>query len=349
MRCVAAGTRIRTPSGAVLVEAVRDSAEIVILRNGVQVVESVKWVGHREVDIKRHARPEQAAPVKIRAGAIAEGQPSRDLQLSPEHAIFIDGALIQARSLVNGGSITQERGTDSVTYYHIELDTHGAFFAEDLAVESYLDNGDRSFFETEDGPLMLHPQIASRSEFDVRKTGETFAPFLTEPEAVEPIWRRLSERSKHLGYVAPGLVTTNEADLHIVADGRILRPTADGDRRFVFVLPAGVASATLVSRFAIPLDLAAYADDARRIGIAVSSISIGSRSQDVVIPFDFPTDANGWHEAETLGSSAWRWTDGSAELPLGDVDGTAVVTVVCRGSDQYPVYDDRARPLQKVA
>jgi collagen type I alpha len=129
---------VRTPLGDVPAEEMWNCAEIVTLRNGIETSEPVKWVGQRHVDLKRHARPEQVAPVRIRAGAVAEGQPSRDLFVSPEHAIFIDGALIQARALMNGGSIVQERGMDEVTYFHIELESHGAFFADGLAVESYL-------------------------------------------------------------------------------------------------------------------------------------------------------------------------------------------------------------------
>lgn len=349
IRCLAAGTLVRTPSGEVPAEEIWGCTEIVTLRDGVETVEPIKWVGQRHVDLKRHARPEQAAPVRIRAGAIAEGQPARDLFVSPEHAIFVGGALIQARALMNGGSIVQERGTDEVTYYHIELESHGVFFANGLAVESYLDNGDRSFFESDDGPVMLHPTLTPRTEFDVRKTAEAYAPFLTDPAMVEPIWRQLAKRSAEMGYSRPDLVTTADSDLHIVADGHVVHPTADGDGRFVFVLPAGVASASLVSRFAIPTDSAPYADDARRLGVAVSSISIRSQGNTVVIPADFPVNAAGWHDAERLGSSLWRWTDGAAELPLGDIKDAAVLTICCRTVDLYPIYDERARPIEKAA
>jgi len=348
-RCIAAGTLVRTPSGDVRAEDIWNCGEIVTLRNGQETVEPIKWVGQRHVDLKRHARPEQAAPIRIRAGAIAEATPAKDLLVSPEHAIFIDGALVQARSLVNGGSIVQERGTDEITYYHIELATHGVFFADGLAVESYLDNGDRSFFESEDAPVMLHPALTPRTEFDVRKTDAAYAPFLTDPDAVEPIWHRLADRSQAMGYGRPDLETTSDADLHVVADGKIVRPTADGNGRYVFVLPAGVASASLVSRFAIPVDSTPYADDARRLGVAVSSISIQSQGNEVLIPADFPIEAQGWHDAEQLGASMWRWTDGAAELPLGGITGSAIVTVTCRTVGAYPIYDERVRPSLKAA
>src|SRR4051812_15246010 len=166
VRCLAAGSMVRTPSDEVAAENIWGCTEVITIRNGKESIEPIQWVGQRHIDLTRHARPELAAPVRIRAGAIAEGQPSRDLLVSPEHAIYIDGMLVEARALVNSGSIVQERATDTVTYYHIELKSHGVLFANGLAVESYLDNGDRSFFDNDDLPIMLHPSLTAHLAFD---------------------------------------------------------------------------------------------------------------------------------------------------------------------------------------
>jgi hypothetical protein len=196
---------------------------------------------------------------------------------------------------------------------------------------------------------MLHPTLTPRTEFDVRKTDQAYAPFLTDPATVEPIWHRLAQRSKAMGFDQPTLATTADPDLHIVADGKIIRPTVDENNRFVFVLPAGVTSASLVSRFAIPTDSTPYADDSRRLGVAIRSITIGLPGNDRLIPADFPIDASGWHDAEHLGASTWRWTDGSAELQLGEIKDATIVTICCRPVDLYPIYDERARPAQQAA
>ncbi len=60
--------------------------------------------------------------------------------------MFIDGALIPIRYLVNGDSIVQQPA-DEVTYYHVELPAHAVILADGLPCESYLDTGNRAVFD----------------------------------------------------------------------------------------------------------------------------------------------------------------------------------------------------------
>jgi hypothetical protein len=106
----------------------------------------VRWLGHRRVDCRRHPRPGDAWPIRVRAGAFGENLPHRDLSLSPDHAVFVaPGLLVPVRYLINDATIVQEP-VDAITYWHVELPTHDVLLAEGLPVESYLDTGNRGAF-----------------------------------------------------------------------------------------------------------------------------------------------------------------------------------------------------------
>jgi len=106
---------------------------------------SISWIGHRLLDCRRHAKPRDVWPVRVRAGAFGDAAPWRDLWLSPDHAVFVDGVLIPIKHLINDISIEQVPVCE-VRYYHVELARHEVLLAEGLPCESYLDTGNRSNF-----------------------------------------------------------------------------------------------------------------------------------------------------------------------------------------------------------
>ncbi len=83
----------------------------------------------------------------------------RDLRLSPDHAVFVDGAPVPVRYLLNGATIVQEP-SQSVSYFHLERDAHDVLLAEGLACESYLDTGNRSAFANGGTTAQMHPDFA---------------------------------------------------------------------------------------------------------------------------------------------------------------------------------------------
>jgi hypothetical protein len=54
----------------------------------------VVWIGHRQVDCRRHPEPRKVWPIRIQAGCFGHGLPSRELFLSPDHAVLVGDVLI---------------------------------------------------------------------------------------------------------------------------------------------------------------------------------------------------------------------------------------------------------------
>ena len=181
--CFASGTRIGGPGGEVAVERLLVGARVSAHFGSVA---SVVWVGHRRVDCRSHPHPEQVWPVRVRAGTFGRGMPARDVYLSPDHAIFVDGVLIPVRYLINGTNVVQE-AVESVTYWHVELDQHDVIRAEGLPCESYLDTGNRSNFENADGPAAFYPDFAA-----LRWESEGCAPLVVTGPALDTARRRVN-------------------------------------------------------------------------------------------------------------------------------------------------------------
>lgn len=161
--CFRAGTRIRVTGGNVPVEELCIGEPVLVLaHDGRLVPRPIVWIGHRSVDCRRHPSPHLVWPVRIRAGTFGPDAPCRDLFLSPDHAVFVDGALIPVKYLINDGSIEQVP-MDEVTYFHIELQEHSVLLAEDLATESYLDTGDRTKFYNGGKQPTLFPDFPTRT------------------------------------------------------------------------------------------------------------------------------------------------------------------------------------------
>ena len=142
--CFLADTRIATPAGEVAVESLKE-ADLVTTLGG--TAQRVRWIGTRRVSA-RFADPLRAYPIRVRTGALADGVPSRDLLLSPDHALLVDGILAQAGALVNGVSIVRETEVpETFTYYHVEVAEHSLVLAENTPAETFVDNVDRMAFD----------------------------------------------------------------------------------------------------------------------------------------------------------------------------------------------------------
>ena len=115
--CYCKGTHIAVPGGETAVEHLRIGDAIATAAGGVK---HVRWIGRRRYTAAEVAAQSAARPIRIRAGALGDGVPHRDLRVSPEHALLIDGVLVPARHLVNGVSIAPCEENADVAYFHIE-------------------------------------------------------------------------------------------------------------------------------------------------------------------------------------------------------------------------------------
>ena len=101
-------------------------------------------------------------PVCIKAGALGDNVPRRDLWISPHHAMYFEelgGVLVEAKDLVNGVSIAQAAEVDKVEYFHVELETHDVIVAEGALSETFLDEGDsRGMFHNADEYSALYAE-----------------------------------------------------------------------------------------------------------------------------------------------------------------------------------------------
>ena len=335
--CYARGTMIRTPNGEQPVEKLRRGSRVITLVDGEEVTQTVRWLGHRRIDLTSHPRPETVAPIRIERGAFADNVPHRDLLLSPDHAVYLDGVLICARQLVNGSTIRREKGWSSVDYYHVELNEHAILLAEGLPAESYLDTGNRGFFANAGAPLVLHPDLTDDTEHPTREVGSC-APFVWDEANVRPVWQRLADRAAAIGRgTSPRRMTTTDAAIRLFVDRRIVKPILSDNDHVIFMLPRGASEVRLVSRGQPPTEARPWLSDKRRLGVRVKRIVLRDGDETREVPMDHPDIACGWWDIEYDGAMMSRRTDGDAMLPLPSMRGPGMLEIHLAGTMTYVV------------
>ena len=167
--CYCAGTRIRTARGEIQVEELTIGDQVVTHSGA---VESIRWIGTRSY------------AGRFLAGSLGRGLPTRDLLVSPKHAMLLDGVLVAAELLVNGVTIVRECSAARIDYFHIELAQHDAIWAEGVASETYVDDENRGIFHNAQSFATLYPDADPAAI-------EYCAPRVTDGFALEAIRRRL--------------------------------------------------------------------------------------------------------------------------------------------------------------
>lgn len=156
--CFAQGTRIATIRGDVAVEELA-IGDVVVTASGAH--RPIRWLGRRSYIGRFANRNPDVLPICFKAGSLADNVPSRDLYVSPKHAMFLDGTLVPAEHLVNGISITKARRVERIDYHHVELDSHDVLLAEGAASESFVDDNGRQVFHNAHEHAALYPDAPS--------------------------------------------------------------------------------------------------------------------------------------------------------------------------------------------
>jgi probable HAF family extracellular repeat protein len=183
--CYCAGTLIATENGDAPVESLKIGDKL-LTRSGAS--RPIKWIGQRGYRGRFIAGNKDVLPICIKAGALADNVPRRDLWISPHHAMLIDGLLIEGRDLVNGMSIVQAAHVDKVSYFHVELETHDVIVAEGALSETYMDEDNRGMFQNAQGYEVLYPDAPALP-------AQYCAPRVEDGYELEAVRRRIALRA----------------------------------------------------------------------------------------------------------------------------------------------------------
>ena len=316
--CFLPGSMIQTPAGDVAVQDIMIGDEVMTHTTGQAQARRVIWTGMAHTVVRQGMPDDEAGyPVRILKDAIADGVPYRDMLITPEHALFVDGSFVPIRMLVNGRSIFYDHSITAYDYHHIETEQHAVIMADGMLTETYLDTGNRRIFRPA-------ANVVSIGTSPVRSWAvDAAAPLRVAPEMVEPLYRRFEKRARealHQPRVASPLLT-QDAGLHLIADNGAVIGQMRQNRGFaIFMIPPGVRSVRIMSRTCRPCDaIGPYLDDRRQLGVLIGEIRLfeGSVAYTLAAHLDGSAPdgwCNGWHAPE---DGRCRWTDGQAELALG--------------------------------
>ncbi|WP_173577336.1 Hint domain-containing protein [Acetobacter fallax] len=259
--CYCRGTLITTEHGEIPVEQLSIGDHVITAENGPR---PIRWIGRRSYSGQFARGNRDILPVVFRKGSLGNNLPTTDLSVSPLHAMFLDGVLVPAVTLVNGTSIVQAECMDEVAYFHIELDSHDLVLANGAPSETFIDDGSRGMFHNAAEYATLYPDASTQP-------ATYCAPRVEHGAGIERIRSRLNapaadgsenrpEDAPLLGYLdlvsrtrIEGWARTEGASqpvrLHITDRGVVLgeviadqpRPDAGGAYGFTFLIPGGLS------------------------------------------------------------------------------------------------------------
>ncbi|WP_103333613.1 Hint domain-containing protein [Pseudotabrizicola formosa] len=172
--CFTPGTLITTPLGLRRVEALQPGDRLLTRDSGFQ---DIVWVGRRDLGAADLLGNPALAPVRIAAGALGGGLPRRDMVVSPQHRMLMEGVraellfgesevLVAAINLIGLPGIARI-AVRRVSYLHVMCSQHEIIQADGAWTESFqpgiatlrsMDQGQR------DEMLALFPELAEGTQ-----------------------------------------------------------------------------------------------------------------------------------------------------------------------------------------
>lgn len=142
--CFANGTLIATKAGKIPVEELQVGDLVMTLGGDFK---PIRWIGSRKVRLRPESAADTLRPIRIMAGALGHGLPSRDMLVSRQHRMLVSSkiatrmfqspnVLIAAIKLTELPGIFIDQDVTEVTYFHFLFDQHEVVFAEDAPAES---------------------------------------------------------------------------------------------------------------------------------------------------------------------------------------------------------------------
>lgn len=142
--CFTPGTRLTTDRGEVAVEDLRAGDRVLTRDRGFR---PLVWVGRRDLTLADLVVQPRLRPVRIAAGALGGGLPCRDMLVSPQHRMLVEGwqaemlfgeaeVLVAATHLRGLPGVT-EAITPGVSYIHVMFDRHEIVCADGAWSESF--------------------------------------------------------------------------------------------------------------------------------------------------------------------------------------------------------------------
>ena len=129
-----AGTLVTTAAGEDRIEDLSVGDHVMTVSGASRPVVSIN---RRSYPDRLLAATPSLHPIRIGAGSLGNQLPKRDLLVSRDQALLLDGVLVPAFHLTNGVTITVEAHARQVQYIHVETAGHDLLLAEGAAAETF--------------------------------------------------------------------------------------------------------------------------------------------------------------------------------------------------------------------